>query len=202
MGTQQTIVLGFTGKKGSGKDTACDWIKGKLEALDFKVFKFAFGDVLKEICVSRYHLDRRYLWGTQDDKETQLTGYPSIIFDSKHIKTPNMTYRQFMTALGDTLGPHVFTQTIAESVANVMSTVDSPVILFSDIRYKSEYDYVRSIGGKVIKVNSEGIGDMSHPSEQQDIPCEWDIDGRGLSPVKKMFNQLSDSMWYLSGINL
>ena len=53
-------------------------------------------------------------------------------------------------------------------------------IIVSDIRFQNERDFIKSMGGIIIKIERSGLGVQSHSSEQlDDLQYDYKIENNG-----------------------
>ena len=69
------MIIGIAGKKGSGKDTAGQYLISKHE---FR--RYAFGDPVKEVCRLLFGFTDEQLYGTQKEEMTELGIRPREAF--------------------------------------------------------------------------------------------------------------------------
>ncbi len=143
------MLIGFTGYKGSGKDTAA---RGLIR---HGFHQIAFADKIKETCrklfqITDHEMDDREL------KETPLDRWP--------YKSP----REIMKDLGEgmkVIAPDVWSKPVSDRYLMLAKMNHSVVI--SDIRFPHEFDLVRELGGIIYRVDRLGHRpDDTHVSEK------------------------------------
>lgn len=179
-------IIGFTGLKGSGKDTAA------LAFIQRGYVNVKFADPLKlmlrtllEYKGAHPALIDRMIDG--DLKEKQV-GYLDM-------KTP----RHAMQTLGTEWGRHLMDQdfwvdTFMERCAVILR--DAPIVV-TDVRFPNEVDAVKQMGGQVYRVFSpdKAIADI-HPSEQHValLPVDGEIPNDAASAEE--FTQKVDTLFF------
>jgi len=149
-------IIGFIGKKGSGKDTAADFL-----CSEFGFKKVAFADPLKRACRELFSFNDEQLYG--DKKET---------VDAHWKITPRETL-QF-------IGTEVFREHIQNLIPHVKNNfwverLEKEIInnnfnyAISDVRFKNEIDMIKKLGGIIIKIerNETNNNFSNHISETE-----------------------------------
>lgn len=133
-------VIGLTGKKGHGKDTAANLIKNKLESTTELL---AFAEPLKQAVCILFCLPREYV----DDPVLKETPLP---------QWGGWTTRQILQWLGTDILRDQFDKDIF--LKNMMFRIEksnSENILITDVRFDNEAELVNnSLNGKVIEINA------------------------------------------------
>ncbi len=139
-------IVGFAGRKGSGKDTCA----GVLVERGFR--QYAFAKPLKDACRHVFDLTEEQLYG--DDRETP---------DVRYGKTP----RQLMQLFGvEFIRTHVGEAFWVDKFKAFVDAHDGPVVV-SDVRFQNEVDCIKDVGGKVYLVDRASVSrDDSHVSEK------------------------------------
>lgn len=180
------VIIGFAGKKGSGKNFAASVVKQLALDEGFTVEEIAFADPLKAML--------KHGLGLTDD---QLNNQDlKNVIDMRYHQTP----RQMMQSLGTDWGRYLVShdiwlvrmrQRIAESNADV--------ILVTDVRFDNEADLVRSLGGYIAEIiKPVGLDDDvdNHESEKgitllsHDYMIPNSFDEKFSSNVSAVFNQI------------
>lgn len=172
------MIIGIHGYAGVGKDEV-----GSLIAKHTKTFKVKkFAGKLKQIA-------------------TILTGIPTPLFESPQIKESNlpgwdMTIRELLQRLGteavrDGLHPNAWV------MALMSDYMQGDEWVITDMRFKNEYDTIKTYGGYTIKVTRPGVNPVnSHSSEDDlaDVKFDYEIcnDGTLDDLENKVRDVLSD----------
>lgn len=153
----QNRLIGFTGLKGSGKDTA-----GQV-FVDHGWKKISFAEPLK--AMMRTLLEMR--------GATPKTIYRMLEGDLKEAGSTLLlgnTARHAMQTLGtewgrDLIDPDLWIDTFNRRAHNILAAGDGVVV--TDVRFPNEVEAIRKLGGKVFRVNrgSAHESESLHPSE-------------------------------------
>jgi hypothetical protein len=143
------MLVGFTGYKGSGKDTAA---RGLIR---HGFHRIAFADKIKDLSKSLFNLTFEEMHH-RELKEKVLDRWP--------YKSP----REIMQTLGESMknvAPDVWSKIIEDQYVKLAKQHQSVVI--ADIRFPHEFELVKSLGGTVYRVDRIGHrNDDVHVSEQ------------------------------------
>jgi len=153
-------LIGFAGKKRSGKDTAAQTL---VTSCDYTQFSFA--SLLKEMTTTlliKLGLD-------------PLTVARMVNGDLKEMPLPQLmgkTTRHAMQTLGTEWGRQCIGENFwVAATLRQAKTVQKAVI--SDVRFANEAQAIREAGGKVIELRRPDVRcDDSHPSEQIDFTVD------------------------------
>ena len=134
------IIIGFSGRGGSGKDTAASFIPDSTP--------LAFAKPLKDAVAS--------VFGFSDE---QLYGDLKEVVDADW----NVTPRHVMQSMGTdylktTFGKEVFIECCRKS--------GTKIVVITDVRFDEEAEMVHSLGGVVARIDRSGVKMMTHASEQ------------------------------------
>ena len=160
------MIIGFLGKKRSGKDTICDYLVN-----NYKFKKVAFADKIKEVAKILFDLNDEELFGYKKEK----------ILDNYNI-TPRDFYQKFGTEimqndiykylpkLEKKIPKKLFWAVSTFNKINKMKLEGNKNFCISDVRFKHEVDYIKKQGGIIIKIlRKELVKNDKHKSE-----CEID----------------------------
>ena len=152
-------IVGFLGKKGSGKDTS-----GTYLIENYGYIRYAFGDPVKEVCRHMFNL-----------KEDQLTGINKEIVDPRW----NMKPREMFQYIGTEFGQfeiHKIIPKINEQVKfrslwcklfeQWLEEHKKDKIVITDVRFNHEIDCILKHGGEIFKIeNPNNESNDNHLSE-------------------------------------
>jgi hypothetical protein len=140
------MIIGFSGKKQSGKDTAVSDLQRRLRPYDRRTQVIRFADELKRIVQTCF-------------------GVPQEVFDSEAGKMRmldcGMTLRTLLQHLGTDvfrrIDPQCWVRTYCQAVhdeyeASLALDEILPVILTPDVRFANEVAAVHKLGGVVIRL--------------------------------------------------
>lgn len=128
-------IIGVTGIAGSGKDTFALAIKESEKNTDV----FAFAGPLKEACKILFNFSH----GQLHDPILKE------VHDERWDKSP----RQILQWLGtDILRTHINQDFFVLNMKQRIDASKADYIIISDVRFDNEAEFIRSLGGKVIKI--------------------------------------------------
>lgn len=154
-------VLGFHGRKGSGKNTA---------ALAFKedegVMELAFATHLKKAVMAIYGVS----WEQVNDPVLK-----EIVVE-KYGLTPRQMCQQFGTEYGrNKLGKDHWIRRLEDDLANLPPHIHTVIV--TDVRFDNESDWIRKkLGGLVIQIIRPSLGENKDPHSSEIPLSEGYID--------------------------
>ncbi len=138
-------IIGITGIAGSGKDTFANTIKESEPNTDV----FAFAGPLKEACKILFNFSHNQLHHPIVKEE----------IDERWERSP----RQILQWLGtDILRTHINEDFFVLNMKQRIDSSKADYILISDVRFDNEAEFIRSLGGKIIKIIGEGSETTKH----------------------------------------
>ena len=142
-------LIGFAGRKGSGKDT-CAAVLVK----EMKYERFAFADCMKRICKDLFDLSDDQLHGGSKDDDDERYGH---------------TPRELLQMFGaDFIRGMISEDFWVEKFKRFMKDRlddDAPVVV-SDVRFQNEVDVIRQLGGRVYLIRrGTDVSKDDHKSE-------------------------------------
>lgn len=159
-------LIGICGKKRHGKDTVAQILKKNY---GYGIHHFA--DPLKEAC--------SLIFGFTDE---QLNGADKEAIDGFWKTTP----RNIMQVVGTEL----FRDELPKYVDGIGNDIwlksfikrydDTKRVVIADVRFENEYNWIKSAGGIVIKVQRVSLNDKDmHASENTSLPADFVITNDG-----------------------
>lgn len=137
------MIIGFSGLKGSGKDTCADYIVKK-----YNYNKIAFAGPLKEICGITFGFDNDQLYGNKKEVKDPFWGIrPRDAF--QYIGTD--MFRNRMQHLIPGIGEEIWVKVAEKQCINHLNEGRNVVI--SDVRFQNELDMIQKHGGVVIYID-------------------------------------------------
>lgn len=136
------MIIGVIGKKGSGKDTVCDYLESK-----YKVKKYSFAKALKEFCMKEFRLSYDEVYD-QKDKEKPL------------LKLNNHTPRVCLQDIGvifRKFNPNFWVDKVITQINKDSEIFNS----IADVRFPNEAD----ICDLTIRISRPGYNGDDHESE-------------------------------------
>lgn len=147
------MLIGISGKIGSGKTTFASLLFKKLIEHKQEVTIRNFADKLKSCC----HVITGHYGYTQEDKNTFLPEF-------------NMTVGEFLQGFGTKLREHFYDKIwVTPTISNLK---ENTTYIIGDCRFPNEADAIKDADGIVIRLEGDPLNvrkdstrDMSHPSE-------------------------------------
>lgn len=162
------MIIGFTGKMGSGKTTACDMVKQSLANVSHINFKDAlikelrlfFPDVLRAVATD---VAGERLGGWQTEPTDVIEDIEMNLFYEKP-PVIRALMRNFGTELRRSSDPEYWIKKWKETV----TYTDGKHVVTDDVRFVNEAEAVREFGGIVIRIARTDITDTgTHQSESE-----------------------------------
>ena len=164
------IVIGFNGKKHSGKSLASKILRNELEN-NFLIFNFSFAEPLKRIISDIFILEKECYENKEDIIEKlgvsardlmQKIG-TDLFRDKIYDVLPNlkMKYKSIWVN-------HMY-ETITKCIIPTCIN-NNIIILIDDCRFEDEYKMIKDLNGFVIGIKRESISIIdNHKSEKNDV---------------------------------
>lgn len=153
------VKIAISGKAGSGKDTAASFILNHETMKSFNLTKKAFADPLKEIAGIMYpDIPKEWIYGP-----SQLRA--SVIEDSFK-ENEKLTVRQLLIDIGTNGRNYNENIWIESALADVRKSKEKSFI-FSDVRFRNEFDCLKKNGFFMIRVKRQKISKIDSPSENE-----------------------------------
>jgi len=164
------VIIGVTGKAGSGKDTVADYLVDK-----FEFTKLAMADPLKDGIKHMFLLDDETVYD-RVKREEPLKDFP------------DWSTRKLMQYIGTELLREQFDYDIwIKLMMKRIRMSDNNRFVISDIRFPNELELIRKSGFDYLifrveredKDVGETVGIANHASESYDLPYDHLIDNNG-----------------------
>ena len=157
------MIIGITGKKGSGKSLAASIIQ---EARPGEYTLLAFADPLREVA--------KVIFGLTDE-EMSDPGWKELPSKRYPYESPRSILQQLGTDCVRNQWPEAWTNAWARKERGNRNTVTP------DVRFLNESYTIRSLGGYIIRVTRPGLKHDTHISETEmdkiHVDCEIVNDG-------------------------
>lgn len=171
------MIIGFTGKMHSGKDTCGDYFVSRY---NFK--KYSFAEPVKQIAKIVFGFSYTQLYGDEKD-----------IIDSKW----NITPRECLQKIGTDMFRKHFWDDIW--IRSLEEKIDNNDCVICDVRFQNEADMIKRRGGIIIKIirNYENTGhentcheNTKHESENNEVGYDYLIENN--SDMADLHEQLEN----------
>lgn len=154
------MIVGISGRAGSGKDTVGDF----LLASGFSEAKIPFALAVKEICGKLFNISHDDLYNNKDQvTEVEVTdGVIKLIPDLTSQRGKFLTVRQVLQYFGTDLMRGFFGNVWVNAALSDIRPDDDVVI--TDVRFVNEAKGIQDRGGVVVRL-TRNTSDMDHESE-------------------------------------
>lgn len=174
------MILGISGKAGSGKDTVADY----LISMGIMDKKHPFAKAVKDICGLMFNISEHDLYNNKDKTTDVIVtdNVISLIPSLKNRKGTCLSVRELLQYFGTDIARKFYKQVWISVLLNNINKNENVVI--SDVRFKNEADAIKKAGGKLIRLTRNPYN-MEHESETElDDYKNFDIiyDNRGQTP--------------------
>ncbi len=182
------ILIGLAGKAGSGKNTSAD-------SPAFSGYEqLAFADPIKKIAKQMFHLNDKQLYDNIEKEKVILdeSGKPLWHINGEPA-SPRLMFQWLGTKMRTDISKEYFLMSMNEEIKKRKDLNEYPIgincrkrfrgprtikIIITDVRYPNEAEYIRKLGGTVIKIERPTVitttAHVNHDSEK-DLP-EYLID--------------------------
>lgn len=168
------MIIGLSGKKQSGKNTAARHI-GLEWGLDkgFVTQEFSYADVLKRTCMQLFGLTYEQCYGT-DEQKNSLTNIrwndmpvpiPRDIFCEAQQYDVWMTGREVLQYFGTNIVRKMFPDAWVQATLSEIESCRPNIALVTDVRFPNEVLGIQRVGGKVLRLTRNPHPGDSHESE-------------------------------------
>lgn len=169
-------LIGLTGRAGVGKDTVADYLEN-----NHGFTKMSFATPLKRALASMLGVSMA-MFENRKWKETEL---PDLGISPRRLM-------QFMgTQGGRACSPELWTRMAEREI--VQNYLEDAFIVFADVRFDNEAEWIRKAGGKVVEIQRDVAAIASHQSEDGVRP---DL----VNYTLKNNQGIADIAWKVNGI--
>lgn len=183
------MIIGISGKAGSGKDTAAKMLEvlyanPDISYEDFsnkKYNKFAdiitvhFADILKETVQTLFGIGE-WETDTQEGKKTTISWI-------------GKTVRELLQGVGQGLRNAIDPDLWVKAL--FANTVECSNFIIADVRYPNELEAIKERGGILIRIDRKGAGAGNHDSETAlDDYQDWDFHIGNNGSLKELFEAM------------
>ncbi len=144
------MIIGLSGKKGSGKTTIGRFLQSRLEDSEM----VCFADPLKDLVCDLFGVPQFVLNGTEEQKNALThTGFSA---------------RKIMQDVGGSMRriwPECWVHAWKNRVVDLRARRGIVPVIVADVRYRNEIVAIRDAGGMVIRLTRNPYGQDCHESE-------------------------------------
>ena len=192
---RKSIIIGFSGKKQSGKDTVCEgfkkWYYDNYFALKSSLGVYSFADVLKkQVCINIMGLSKEQCYGTDEEKNSltkfkwenlpddiryfdktevekiRVIGETDEYENFSNLRKGFMTAREVMQVVGTDIFRNYFDSGIwVDATLRNIFQDKKNITLISDVRFPSEVNAIIKNGGYIVRLTRNICEQDNHPSE-------------------------------------
>ena len=194
------LIIGLSGQARTGKDTFANYI-----VKDYRFVRIGLADPMKRFCKEVFDFTDEQLWGDRRDhgdlrynrNSREIGTDPTLKIVMHDLLTPRYALQTLGTEWGRNCYENVWIEygiriakeliddgyaTYSEKEGLVHQEKDQGLIggvVFSDLRFKNEFDAVRKAGGILVRIKREGyegeVGITGHASEaeQKTVPDSY-----------------------------
>lgn len=209
-------LIGFSGRKGSGKDTLAGFLSfNSLELFGCDSCIFSFAQTMKSVAINFFGLKHKQVFGSLEDKNSltsylweDLPHYSEI--KSARLNPPigQMTAREFLQEFGTGIARKMNKSIHINACFNMISKENCLLNFITDARFENEIDSIKDAGGIVIRLTRSTDND-SHISEVELDKCtnKFDIilNNQNMSKEEQQFElirKLKQINWIKNDHNL
>jgi hypothetical protein len=160
------LIIGLSGKSGSGKSTAAAYLA------EFHGYQpFAFADALKEIVQTAFNFSA-----------AQMEGYMKEIPDPRFHKSPRWCLQHLGTDVFRAIWPDIWIYHLRRDLLDFLSLNGARPCVVTDVRFRDEAEALEKMKGVLWRIEREdhrqdagGTGIAGHVSENElDCKQDWD----------------------------
>lgn len=190
------IIIGFAGKKQSGKTTAANIIKS---IHGNRVILLNFGDAVKKSLKAIFNFSDDELYG---DKKEVINEYWGI--------TPRDIMQYYATDLMrfqlsqkyKSIGDNIWVKSLEYQINQIFNEHDYKIIVIGDLRFKNEYEMVKKYNGITIRINKESEDNdySNHISEHDldDVKFDCEINNNGtIEELEKDIKHIMETVLFI-----
>lgn len=166
------MIIGMMGKAGSGKDTVGLFIQHLLTTHG-TTMRYAFADALKDQISLLLGIPKSNLYDEHYKKSIFINKNDlSVCMDGfkKSNREDYWTLREFMQYFGTDVMQKAFGKNVwINKVNNKIIKDNTTYAIITDVRFKSEYDYVKNNNGIIIKVINPNLESTDAHISENDL---------------------------------
>ena len=150
-----TKIIGFSGRKQSGKSSSTDYIVSLIEKheLDISYRVYSFADPLKQdICINILGLSHDQCYGTDNDKNTMT----DLWWEGEQL-----TARAAMEIIGTKLFRALKTNVWVDATIHKIKQENMDLAIIADCRFPNEVEAITNSGGYNIRLDLDPFNSPS-----------------------------------------
>lgn len=153
---KKKYLVGFLGVAGAGKDTGAEVMLAEARLRGLHAHHLKFADPLKEMCAKMYgdayHVHSKHFFGSQEDKERY---FPELKGTGRDVlEGIGQAFRKF--------GDDVWSQVGVSKAMGLLAKDHADIVVFSDVRFRSEYDLLIANGGHIVGLTRGSLGENAN----------------------------------------
>jgi hypothetical protein len=196
MTNSKQIIIGFAGRKQSGKNTCADYVSNLYNQNNIPTKIYSLADPLKQdICMNLFGLSNDQCYGSDEEKNSlthlewkNMPGFEqSWMSANDYDPSGFMTARQVMQFIGTDIFRKIDSDIWVNGMLNKIKREQISVALCCDIRFINEVEKFKNIGGLVIKLTRNPFN-SDHSSETALDPDNYDQTNFDLIIDNKLMN--------------
>jgi len=204
--SSKVLIIGICGRKGAGKDTLTSFFPSFYPNTASLAFATEVRErAAKALCYGGIE----NMFANQKEVSKLISSHEDILhkFLSRDKVSVNGVdielkelFRPFIVSFGQTFktlhGEDIWIKKWENRVSNMPAKPGYNLIVIPDLRFQSEYDWLKKLGGKVVKViwpdDPTEIDD--NPSEKEHLNFECDFDIINFREYDKLYNDFSENL--------
>jgi len=164
------MIIGIGGRKFSGKDTVSDFL-----SIECGFIKYSLADPLKRGIQEMFGLSNDQLWGKEKDVVDEYWGVKprdllqfvgtDLLLNQLHKYVLGLTYKD----------RNLWLKRFEKWLISNNIDISTQNIVISDVRFEHEVNYIKNMGGMIIKIDRLGVDTSdNHPSESSSDKLYYD----------------------------
>lgn len=153
---EKTLIIGFSGPKGCGKDKAFEIIKRNYP--DLKVKKIAFADPIRKKLFEIFNLNENSYDNLKRSENVTILGSTAVI--------SRVDGREIVRGIGMLMRSYDEDQFVNYVRKEVLTNTDT-IYICTDVRFENEVEMFKEMGCPIALIKREGYHYDNHVSERQ-----------------------------------